>query len=307
MDTLVTITVVSDSSRQANGAIDAAFAELHRLEKLISFWDKKSEIWAISDKAGVAPVKVSPETLDLVQDALYASKMTDGGFDGTIGPVISQWDFHRQIKPSDAAIKKALKDVDYRQVVVDPKNSTVFLKRKGMTFDTGGIAKGWGADYAERVLKEHGIKAGLIAIAGDIKAFGRKPDGHGWLVAIRDPRPLEGHGQSGIFATVELVDQGISTSGDYERYFFKNGVMYFHILNPRTGYPARGFESVSIIAPHGYLSDGFSTGIFVMGPQKGIERVKQLERLGFGAVTIDDNGKVFISDNLKGKVNIIKK
>ncbi len=302
MDTLVTITVVSDSSKKANDAIDAAFAEIHRLQKLISFWDPKSEISALGRESGIRPVKVSPETLDLVEKALYISRETGGAFDCTMGPVIRLWNIPYSKKiPSQAAIKKALKLVGYKSVIVDPKNSTVFLAKKGMSFDTGGIAKGWANDYAEAVLKSHGIKAGLISIAGDVKGFGRKPDGHGWEVGIENPRPKGKAG--GLIARLELLDEDISTSGDYERYFMVNGVRYSHILDPRTGYPARGFESVTIVSPQGVWSDGFSK-IFVMGPEKGMALAK---KLGLGIITVTDDGAIHISGRgLKKRVTLYR-
>ena len=302
MDSLVTITVVSDSPRKADAAIDAAFAEIRRLEKLISFWDPKSEISEISREAGIRPVKVSPETLDLVEKALYVSRQTGGAFDCTMGPVIKLWNIPYSKKiPAPAEIKRALRLVGYKEVYVDLKNSTVFLAKKGMSFDTGGIAKGWANDYAEAVLKSKGIKAGLIAIAGDVKGFGRKPDGHGWTVGIENPRP-KGKNDA-LLARVELQDEDISTSGDYERYFILNGVRYHHLLDPRTGYPARGFESVTMITPEGVWSDGFSK-IFVMGPEKGPALAK---KMGFGIITVMDDGAVHISGrNLKKRVTLYR-
>ena len=299
MDTLVTITVVSDSAQKANSAIDAAFAELHHLEKLISFWDPKSEISEISREAGIRPVKVSPETLDLVEKAVYVSRETGGAFDGTMGPVIKLWNipYSRRI-PDEASLKKALGLVGYKHIKINLKNSTVYLDKKGMSFDTGGIAKGWSGDYAEAVLKSHGIRAGIISVAGDIKAFGRKPDGHGWRVGIENPRPKGDNDR--ILASIELHDEDISTSGDYERYFILNGVMYHHLLDPRTGYPARGFESVTVIAPKGVWADGFCK-IFIMGPRKGPELAK---KLGFGTVTVTSDGKVHVSDNIKDRITL---
>ena len=301
MDTLVTITVVSDSSGKANDAINAAFAELHHLEKLISFWDPKSEISEISREAGVRPVKVSPETLDIVEKALYISRETGGAFDCTMGPVIRAWNIPYSKKiPSAAALKKARELVGYQYVKVDPRKSTVYLAQKGMSFDTGGIAKGWAGDYAEAVLKAHGIKAGLIALAGDIKGFGRKPDGHGWRVGIENPRP-GGNKDNRILASVELLNEDISTSGDYERYFIINGIRYDHIIDPRTDFPAHGFDSDTLITPKGVWSDGFTTGVFVMGPQKGPELAK---KLGFGTITVTHDGKVHVSSNIRNRVTL---
>lgn len=304
MDTLVTITVVAENGRQAEDAMDAAFAELRRLEKLISFWDPKSEISAMGRMSGIRPVKVSPETLDLVEHALYTSAQTDGAFDCTIGPEIRLWDFKKKIKPTPEAVRAALPLVGYKKVIVDKEHSTVFLKEKGMSFDTGGIAKGWAAERAANVLRKHGIKAALVALAGDIYGYGRKPDGHGWMVGVRAPRP-SADGRQGLLARVEIIDNGISTSGDYERAFIENGVRYHHILDPKTGYPAMGFESVTIIAPHGVLADGFCK-IFVMGPEKGIPRLNELSSIGLQGILVDSKGKLYITDGIKDRVTRLK-
>lgn len=301
MDTLVTITVTADTDRNAERAIDAAFAEIQHLEKLISFWDTESEISSMNLEAGNEPVKISPQTMELIETADYVSEKTDGAFDATIGPVIRQWDFKKHLKPEPEKLKEALKLVNYKQVDLDRTNSTAFLKDSSMSYDTGGIAKGFAADLAEKVLKANGINAGLVAIAGDIKAFGKKPDGHGWLVSIRNPRETKGNE---LLASIELIDEGISTSGDYERYFIENGVWYHHILDPKTGMPARGFQSVTVIAPKAVYTDGFSTGIFVMGPEKGIKR---LGELGFGGIFVDSSGKLQITENIKRRVKILRR
>lgn len=294
MDTLVTINVVSDSEDRAEMAIDSAFDEIKRLEGLISFWSDDSEIAEINRKAGISPVRVSPMTLDLTEKALFVSEKTEGAFDPTVGPLMRLWDFKKQIMPDMASIRDKMRLVDYRRISVNRVNSTVFLSKKGMSFDTGGIAKGYAADVAVSVLKREGIRAGLVAVAGDIKAFGVKPDGRPWLVGIRNPRPSKGSDE--ILTTVELKDMAISTSGDYERYFIKEGRRYHHIMNPKTGYPAMGCQSVTVIASEGAFTDGFSTGIFVLGPERGI---KLLEELGFDGLIIDAEGRPHMTEGFK--------
>lgn len=304
MDTYVTINVVSPSETKAEEAIDEAFKEIKRLEGLINFWSKYSELSEINKKAGVSPVKVSSQTLDLIEKALFVSKKTDGGFDPTVGPLIRLWDFRKAIIPDDKTIKETMKLVDYRAVVVDKKNSTVFLKKNGMTLDSGGIAKGYAADLAVSVLKKKGIKAGLVSVAGDIKAFGTKPDGKPWVIGIRNPRPTDSSADNDILATIELQDMAISTSGDYERYFIKDGKRYHHIINPKTGYPAMDCQSVTVIAKEGVFTDGFSTGIFVLGPKKGL---KLLKKLGFEGIIIDSSGKVHVTEGLKNRIKWMNK
>lgn len=289
MDTLVTITVEGNSSERAEAAIDAAFDEIQRLEDLLSFWTEDSEIAAIYRNAGAKPVKVSPETLDIMDKAIYIAEKTEGAFDPTVGPVMRLWDFREKKMPTQKEISEKIRLVDYRQLEVDRNNSTAFLKVKGMSFDTGGIAKGYAVDRAVDILKKEGVKAGLVAIAGDIRGFGPRT----WRIGIRNPRP-EGKDDE-IIAVVELKDKAISTSGDYERYFEKDGVRYHHILNPKNGLPARGTWSVTVVAEEAVQTDGFATGIFVLGPERGLSL---LEETGMEGVIISENGERFTTPGL---------
>jgi thiamine biosynthesis lipoprotein len=294
MNTLVSITVVTDSPRKAEQAIDAAFAEIERLETLLSFWTEDSEIAKIKAHAGESPVAVSPDTLEIVERSLFISEKTGGAFDPTVGPVIRLWDFKQRKRPTDEQIAQTLPLVDYRTIETDTGKSTVFLRDARMSFDTGGIAKGFAADKAAAVLKQHGISGALISIAGDIRAFGRRANGEPWRIGIKHPRP-DGRDDE-LIATVELEDEGVSTSGDYERFFIEDNIRYHHILDPSTGYPAdRGCISVTVIAPEAVLTDGLSTGIFVMGP---IEGLKLLHALGLEGLIIDSEGKRYITPGL---------
>lgn len=296
MDTLVTVNVVTDSEVKAEDAINGAFEEIKRLEKLINFWSADSEIAEINRKAGLSPVRVSPQTLDLIEKAIFVSEKTGGAFDPTVGPLVRLWDFKKKVIPDKETILKGMRLVDYRAMVIDKSKGTAFLKRKEMSFDTGGIAKGYAADLAVSVLKKNGIKAGLVSVAGDIRAFGTKPDGIPWKVGIRNPRHSHKSGNDDILATVELRDMAISTSGDYERFFIQNGKRYHHIIDPKTGYPAMGCQSVTVIARQGVFTDGFSTGVFVLGPEKGL---KLLEELGFDGLIIDSEGRIHMTEGLK--------
>jgi thiamine biosynthesis lipoprotein len=295
MTTLVSITVSSDSDRHAEKAIDRAMKGLRELEALLSFWTEDSEIAAINRNAGVGPVKVSPVTLDVIDRSIYISEKTGGAFDPTIGPLMRLWDFREKKRPGQDEIRRNLGLVDYREMKIDKAASAAFLGRKGMSFDTGGIAKGYAADKAVEVLKKEGIKAGLVSIAGDIRAFGLKPDGEPWRIGIRDPRG----GRSDVMATLQLTDEAVSTSGDYERFFIEDGVRYHHLLDPKTGQPARGCRSVTVLAKEAVLTDGLSTGVFVMGPEKGM---KLLEEMGLDAVIVDAEGGIRLSRGLKDRL-----
>jgi len=297
MDTLVTINVVSPSQDGAEKAMNAALSEVEKLEKLFSFFSADSEVSLVNKNAGVAGVKVSPEIIYILDRAIIVSKNTHGAFDITIGPVIMLYDFYKEIRPGERAIKKNLPLVNYKDIVINRDDSTVFLKKKGMLIDLGGIAKGYAADRVVDSLKKHGIKAGLVSVAGDIRTFGNKPDGRPWKIGIRNPRAKGA--EDDIMAIIELSDMAISTSGDYERYFVQDGKRYHHLLNPKTGYPAEGCQSVSVIAGESTFSDAFATGIFILGPEKGL---KVLAAMGFDGVIVDSRGKIHITANIRGKI-----
>jgi thiamine biosynthesis lipoprotein len=294
MDTLVTVTVVADSDKKADTAIEKAFSVIERFGDTIDFFKETSELSAINRNAGIRPVRVSPLTLDVIKEALFVARKSGGAFDPTIGPEIELWDFAKKIKPSDEAIKETLPLVGYQKVIIDPNNSTVFLSKKGMKMDLGGIAKGYAADLAVDELKRDGITAGIVANAGDIKTFGLKPDGTAWNVGIRNPRQK---GESDdLLAKVRLTGRAISTSGDYERFFIMNGKRYHHILDPRTGYPAGLSMSVTVVADKGMYTDAFATAFFVLGPEKGM---KLLEEMGMDGIIVDASGGVHTTPGIR--------
>ena len=168
-----------------------------------------------------------------------------------------------------------------------------------MLLDLGGIAKGYAADLAVQALKQKGISAGLVAIAGDIKAFGLKPDKKPWVVGIKNPRQKSSDDE--IIAKVPLSDKAISTSGDYERYFIIDGQRFHHLLIPQTGYPAYTCQSATVIADKGVMTDGFDNALFILGPEKGIELAKEM---GMDAMIIDDKGTIHTTSGLQGKLTI---
>jgi FAD:protein FMN transferase len=297
MNTVVTITVVTTAENVADKAIEDAFLTIDDIEKKFNFYSPASDIALINKAAGIAEVKVSSDTITLLDKALFVSEKTRGAFDITIGPVTRLYNFFTQQKPIDFTLEKTLPLVNYRDILINKNNSTAHLRKPGMLLDPGGIAKGYAADKAVETLRQQGIVSGIVAIAGDIRAFGMKPDGKPWKVGVRNPR-AKGPGDD-IMATMELTDSAISTSGDYERFFISNGKRYHHILSPKTGRPADQCRSVTVIAPEGYLADSFSTGIFILGPEKGITL---LETLGYNGVIVDSTGKIHMTPNLRGKI-----
>jgi len=291
--------VVTDSQDTADKSIEDAFAVIEKFGSLVNFFSDRSELSDINRNAGIRGVRVSPETLDIIKKTLYVSEKSGGAFDPTIGPEIKLWDFLNKTRPSDVDIKENLSLVNYKNIIIDKVNSTVFLKKKGMLLDLGGIAKGYAADLAVQSLKRNGITAGLVAIAGDIKAYGLKPDKKPWVVGIKNPRQKNNDDE--IIARIPLSDKAISTSGDYERYFIIDGQRFHHLLIPQTGYPAYTCQSATVIADEGVMTDAFSTALFILGPERGMELAKQM---GMDAMIIDDKGTIHTTSGLQGKLII---
>ncbi len=307
MYTIVSITVSSESKAKAEEAVANAFKELDRLEKMLNFYSDDSEISMINKFASEKPVKVSRETIEIISKAIYVSDKTGGSFDITMSPVIQLWDFKEKTIPDKEAIEEKLKSVGYKHIYIDQDKAEVSFKKRGLQINLGGILKGYAADRAADILKNHGIKAGIVAIAGDIKTFGKKTDNESWRIGIQNPRAAENPGKNNgknnganeIIASIELSDMSISTSGDYERFFEQDGVRYHHLLNPWTGYPAKGLQSVSIITKDCVLTDAFATGIFIAGLQKGMEILREN---GLDGVIIDEDGNIHATNSIKDKI-----
>jgi thiamine biosynthesis lipoprotein len=187
--------------------------------------------------------------------------------------------------------------VDLHGVHVDVRDRTISLERAGMRIDVGGIGKGYAADRAVEMMRKAGAEAGVVALSGDIKTFGRLPDGLPFPVGIQHPRK-EGR----VLAWIDLQDEAISTAGDYERFFERDGVRYHHILDPKTLQPARGCQSVTVIAREGVWADGLDTGIFVMGPERGMELVERLADVE--AIIVDAEGRMLVSSGLKNRIRL---
>lgn len=302
MDTFVIITVMSDSEEKADQAIDDTFARIGRFGDLINFYSDTSELALINTNAGVRPVRVSADTISVIEKALLTSRKSDGAFDATIGPVMKLWDFHQKIAPEREEVLRKLPLVDYRNVVLDRDASTVFLKKKGMLLDLGGVAKGYAADLAVKNLREKGIPSALVAIAGDIRAYGAKPDGRPWKVGVKNPRQQSASDE--IIATLDLLDRAISTSGDYERSFIRDGQRFHHLLDPKTGFPAGTLMSVSVIAEDSVLADAFSTAVFILGRERGMEVLREM---GMEAIIIDSHGTITATPGIRDRIEIEKK
>jgi thiamine biosynthesis lipoprotein len=296
MGTYVTITAVADgvTDDAARAAVGAAFDEITRVDLLMSTYKPQSQLSQVNRMAGVSPVSVDPELIETVEDALYVSRLTGGAFDPTVGPLIKLWKIGSDEArlPAKENIDSALRLVDYTQVEVDRPRHTIYIKKKGMSLDLGGIAKGYASDRAVAALKARGMRGGIVACAGDLKLFGSREDGRPWNIGIQHPREKDG-----LLCTLTLHDAATSTSGDYERYFIKDGVRYHHIMDPRTGRPARRLISVTVMAKDSWLADGMATGLFVMGPDKGYRLAEGHPEIEVLMVTSD--GKILATGRFK--------
>ena len=287
------ISVVANDSVQADFYTELAISELKRIENLISDWIPTTQISLVNQNAGITPVKVDKEVFELVDRAIKISKLTDGAFDISYASMDKIWKFDGSMKsmPTAETIKKSVEKVGYQNIILNEKDTTIFLKNQGMKLGLGGIGQGYIADKIKEVLKANGCIAGLVNVSGDINTWGKQPDGKDWTVGIVNPL-----NKNKVFATFPLNDSAVETSGSYEKYVTFNGKRYSHIIDPRTGYPASGIVSVSVFAKQTELADALATGIFVLGIEVGLDLVNQLK--GIGCIIVDEKGAIHASKNI---------
>ena len=290
------MTVVAKDTIQGNEYIDMAVAEVKRVENLISDWIPSSQISKVNQNAGIKSVKVDKEVFDLVDRAIKVSQITSGAFDISYASMDKIWKFDGSMKtmPTEEAIKKSVAKIGYKNVILDPKEQTIFLKMEGMKLGLGGIGQGYIADKVKALLQSKGCVSGIVNVSGDINTWGKQPDRKLWTVAIVNPM-----NKNKVFASFPLEDSAVETSGSYEKYVIFNGVRYSHIIDPRTGYPAQGVVSVSVFAKQTEIADALATGIFVLGVEVGIDLVNQLK--GIECVIVDDKGKIHASKGIDVK------
>ena len=298
MGTLVTITAVAPDRQAAQEAASAGFQEIHRLEGLLSTWIASSELSLVNAAAGREAIAISPDTMRVLESSVEMARLTEGGFNILVGPAVEAWSvLDRQQVPSDGDLQAVRPLIDLEALHLDQSRGTAYLAKPGMRVDVGGIGKGFAADMAVVAMEKAGAIAGVVALSGDIRTFGQLPNGATFPFAIRHPRS-----DDTVLAFLDLQNEAISTAGDYERYFERDGVRYHHILDPVTLQPARDCQSVTVVAKDGMTADGLDTGIFVMGRERGLALVERLP--GVGAVIVDRAGKVWVSSYLKGRVRM---
>ncbi|MBT8136096.1 MAG: FAD:protein FMN transferase, partial [Gammaproteobacteria bacterium] len=259
-----------------------------RIDALMSTWRDDTEMARVNARAASEPVEVSIELFDLIERALSFGTVTRGAFDVTYASAGFLFDYRERVKPHRQELNAALQVVDYRLVRLNRDDCTVKFLRDGMRIDLGGIAKGHAVERAVALLRERGIEHALVSAGGDTRVLGDRR-GRPWSVGIRHPRGE----RRDVLASLPLVDEAISTSGDYERYFEEDGARYHHIINPRTGQSPADVRSVSVIGPDGVWTDALSTGVFVLGVAEGLELIESLD--GYEAVIVDAGQQLHVS------------
>jgi thiamine biosynthesis lipoprotein len=297
----VAVTAWTADAHAASETFDEVFREVDRLDALMSVWRPGSDILRLNEAAGRQRVTVSPEVAEAIESARQVSEWTGGGFDVTFGALSDIWKFdHDQDNrvPSSDDIRMRLPLVNYRALEMDASTGTAYLTRGGMRAHLGGIGKGFAVDRAAAILRSRGLHDFMIQFGGDLYVGGTRGS-RPWHLGIRDPRGPADRS----FAAMDLTDSSFSTSGDYERYFVRNGRRYHHIIDPRTGEPAQGCRSVTIVTPRAVLADALSTGVFVMGPSAGMALIERLPDVE-GVIVTSEN-RVLVSSGLKGRLEML--
>jgi thiamine biosynthesis lipoprotein len=289
MGTQCKIILYAPDQSAAVRAAKAAFTRIAKLDDTMTDYRSTSELMRLCMKAGGKPVRVSDELFFVLSRAQEVSRLSDGAFDVTVGPVVRLWRRARKAQrlPDQEELSKAKELVGYQNVLLDGRDQTVQLKKPGMRLDLGGIAKGYAADEALGVLKRLGITRALVAAGGDIAVSGPPPDGAGWIIAIAALDPEAKLPNSNLM----LHDAAVSTSGDAEQYVEIDGKRYSHIVDPRTGIGLIGRQSVTVVAPHGILADSLAKVVSVLGPEHGIVIIDSMPGVATFLVRKTDGGQ----------------
>ena len=287
------ITVVTVNEELGYINIDEAAAEIRRIEKIISSWDPDSKTSLINKNAGVKPVEVSYELFKLIERAKQISEITDGAFDISYASLDQIWKLDGSMDhiPTETEIEESIAKIGFQNIILNAKGQTVFLKQKGMKISFGAIGKGYAADKAKKLLVSKQVVAGIINASGDLTTWGTKASGEKWLIGIANPLSKDK-----IFSWLPILESSVATSGNYEKYVSFDGKKYSHIIDPRTGYPSTGINSVSIFSKSAELCDALATAVFIMGKDAGLSLINQLG--GTEVILVDSDNKLHKSNGI---------
>jgi len=306
MDTLVSIKVYGHDSESLKAAVTDAYGEMHRISDLVDRFPlpgtadcRRSDVCRINEAAGIKPVRVDADTLAMLSLAKKYYELSAGAFDVTIGPVMDLWGFaeNNPRVPDPRHIVESLALVDNESLVVNGQEKTIFLQKVGMKLDLGALAKGYATEKALQALQKHGIKKALIDAGGNIRVIGSNPRDLPWRIGIKDPRQ-----EDAMVAIVALKDAAAVTSGDYYRYFEEDGKRYHHILDPRSGYPARENRSLTVVTTDAGTADVLSTAFFVL---KGEESLRLAEKLGVDLFLVSAAGQILHTHGLAAHLEVL--
>lgn len=300
MGTVIKVTIYDHQSDEVMGDV---FKKLKEIDDIVSINKNGTEVDKINKNAGIKPVKVSDTSFEIISSGLRYSKISNGDYDITVGPLVKLWSIGlpEAKVPTQDEIDEAIKLIDYQKVQIDKKRCEVYLEEKGMMLDLGSIAKGYAADEAVRILKENGVKRAIVDLGGNIFTMGSKTEESGWKIGIQDPIELRGT----AVGSIEVKDKTVVTTGIYERFIEKDGVKYHHILNPNTGYPYDTIISgVSIVTDKSIDADALSTLIFTKGLEDGFDMVEKMKNVD--AIFVTKDKRVYVTDGLKDKFKLLK-
>ncbi|HET8800238.1 MAG TPA: FAD:protein FMN transferase [Marinobacter sp.] len=291
MTTPIELEFWAETETVANRVAEEVLAVFHQVDQHMSRYRDDSELSRVNRLASTRSVAVSDGLMRVLQQARTVSELSKGAFDVSFGSVGFLYDYRAGQQPSEDEIQARLGRIDYRDIILNPDDNTVFYRQEGLLVDLGGIAKGYAVDLGIERLRAAGVRHGRLSAGGDMRLLGDKR-GRPWLVGVRDPRAAERNA-----VVLPLTDVAISTSGDYERFFINDqGERVHHILSPTTGKSVRGVQSVTIIGNEALVTDGLSTAVFVLGATEGLAMIERLP--GVDAIIIDDQRKMHFSEGL---------
>lgn len=289
------ITVVANDESWANEKIAIGVNEIKRIEHLLTTFHEGSETNQINANAGIKPTKVSKEIIELIDRANRISSVTQGAFDISYGSIDkSLWNFDSNMTslPSKEIAKQNVRLINYKNIIINKEDQTIFLKEKGMRIGFGGIGKGYAAEMAKIKMQAAGVKSGVVNASGDLTTWGLQPNGEKWTIGIVHPEF-----KNDIFSYMNVSDLAIATSGNYEKYIMIDGIKYSHTINPKTGLPIKGIKSVTIISSNAEIADAMATPVMIMGTSAGLDMINQINNIE--AIIIDDNNVLYTSKNIQ--------
>jgi len=283
-----------DNEEKADELLEFGLREIKRIENLFTEFAPQSLTSQINQNAGIKETIVPSEFFSLIQRCLHISKISQGYFDISVGNLKDLYQFKNAAfsLPKRTIIDKALKNVGFDKINLNPYKSSVFLQKKGMKISFAAIGKGYAADVLKKKWQERGVQSAYINASGDLTAFGKKMDDQAWKVGIANP-----DNRTEILFYIPLENAAVATSGDYEQHLIYQGERYSHNINPKTGLPIKGIKSVSVFSPAAEFSDALSTAVYAMGKEEGLEFINRLPQVH--AIIIDDQNQIFFSKNLK--------